>query len=110
MTDSCAQGCDALQVNLHAFGFELLAPTDVGSVAVRYRRVDCRPVDPIAVHVDAYRVGAGGWLRLALKNVGGDGQVTSIELVRGGAWLAEEEGEEKQDLYRPLGSQTFFAP
>jgi hypothetical protein len=30
---------------------------------------------------DAYRVTEGGWLRLALKNVGGDGQVAAIELV-----------------------------
>jgi len=70
------------QVNLHVFGFELLAPTDVGSVAVRYRRVACAPVDPITLHVDAYRVAEGGWLRLALKSVAGDGQMRSIELVR----------------------------
>ncbi|GBF95981.1 hypothetical protein Rsub_08104 [Raphidocelis subcapitata] len=70
-------GC---HVNLHVFGFELIAPTDIGSVAIRYRRVACAPVDPIAIHVDAYRVTKGGWLRLALKNVAGD-QVTAVELV-----------------------------
>jgi hypothetical protein len=27
----------AIQVNLHVFGFEMLAPTDLGTVDVRYR-------------------------------------------------------------------------
>lgn len=68
------------KVNLHVFGFELLAPADRGSVGVRYRRVECAPVDPLTIHIDAYRATAGGWLRLALKNVAGDAQIASIEL------------------------------
>lgn len=75
------------QVNLHVFGFEMLAASDLGKVSIRYRLVACQPVDPITIHVDAYRVSGGGWLRLALKSVAGDGQVTSIELVGLGASL-----------------------
>ena len=41
------------------------------------RSASCHPT-PLA---DAYRVSEGGWLRLALKNVAGDGQITSVELV-----------------------------
>lgn len=46
-----------LQVNLHVFGFEMLAPTDLGSVQVKYRRVACSPVDPITIHIGVLRLG-----------------------------------------------------
>lgn len=46
------------QVNLHVFGFELMAPADVGFVPIRYRRVACAPVDPITIHIGAPRVRA----------------------------------------------------
>ncbi|KIY98908.1 hypothetical protein MNEG_9055 [Monoraphidium neglectum] len=80
ITDECAERCSSSQVNLHVFGFEMLAPTDLGTVDVRYRLIACEPVDPITIHVDAYRVTEGGWLRLALKNIGGDGQIAAVEL------------------------------
>ncbi|KAI8465741.1 MAG: RlpA-like double-psi beta-barrel-protein domain-containing protein-containing protein [Monoraphidium minutum] len=80
ITDECAQGCNDTQVNLHVFGFEMLAATDLGRVDIRYRLVACEPVDPITIHVDAYRVTEGGWLRLALKDVAGEGQITAVEL------------------------------
>jgi hypothetical protein len=41
------------QVNLHVYGFEPMAETDQGAVAIRYRRIACAPVDPITVHVGA---------------------------------------------------------
>jgi hypothetical protein len=36
---------------------------------------------PLPSPPDAFRVAFGGWLRLSLKNVAGDGQITAVELV-----------------------------
>jgi hypothetical protein len=53
-----ATPCPSTQVNLHVFGFENLAPTDVGTTAIRYRRIACQPVDPITLHIG----GLGPWV------------------------------------------------
>ncbi len=52
------------------------------ALQVAYRLTECAPVDNITVRVDGYRIGQGGWLRLSLKDVAGDGGITSIELAR----------------------------
>jgi hypothetical protein len=46
----------------------------------RALQVECEPIDSMTIHVDAFRVSAGGWLRLALSNVAGDGGITAVEL------------------------------
>ncbi|KAG2486787.1 hypothetical protein HYH03_014586 [Edaphochlamys debaryana] len=81
VTDECPQ-CAANQINLHAFAFERIGRLKLGSAPIRYRQVECSPVDNITVRVDGFRVSQGGWLRIALKSVAGDGGVTRVELAR----------------------------
>lgn len=37
VTDQCAEGCTTNSVNIHVFGFELLAPLRFGRVPIKYR-------------------------------------------------------------------------
>eukprot|EP00775_Hariotina_reticulata_P006849 gene6849-7067_t len=49
--------------------------------------VPCTFSSPIAINVDQYRPTAGGWIRLSVRNVAGDGSVTGVQLGKDGAWL-----------------------
>jgi hypothetical protein len=55
---------------------------DVLSLMLPCRLVECSPPDPITIHISDYRAAAGGWMRLALKNVAGDAAITAVELSR----------------------------
>lgn len=88
----CAGGKRGLQLSVH-FASRSLAPQSVArpppawacSLAncppllssVLAPQVNCNPPGNLAVKVDQYQ---GGWLRLALTNVAGSGDVTSVEL------------------------------
>lgn len=86
--DECTD-CEANQLNLEAWAFNTLAPLDVGRVPIQWRQVPCPARGGIVVNVDAFRTSGGGWLRLSLKNVAGEGGLTSVQLSKAGAanWL-----------------------
>ncbi|KAI7843972.1 hypothetical protein COHA_002510 [Chlorella ohadii] len=79
VTDHC-NGCGAGSVYLAPSAFQQLVPGPLGSVAGRVRRVNCNPPGPIAVAVDKYQVAGGSWLRLALKDVAGSGDIVGVSL------------------------------
>ena len=43
-------------------------------------QVNCSPPGNMAVHVGQYRTADGSWLRLALLDVAGDGDIAGIDL------------------------------
>lgn len=52
-------------------------------------QVDCNPPGNIVVNVNDFRSSAGGYLKLSLKSVAGDGKLESVELREssGGSWV-----------------------
>lgn len=53
------------------------------SAARPHRRplqVNCRPPGGITVHVDQYRADSGAWLKLALRDVAGQGDIVGVSL------------------------------
>eukprot|EP00887_Chlorella_sp_A99_P006304 scaffold3.g6304.t1 len=80
VTDTCTS-CSALQLNLSPDTFARLAPLSSGLAPIHFRTVECAPPlgSNITVVVDAWRTSEGGWLRLAVSNVGGPG-LASVEL------------------------------
>lgn len=62
------------------------APTPAPAGMPSSLQVPCNFTGNITVAVDQYRAGGGGWIRLSLKNVAGDGGLKSLELskVEGG--------------------------
>ncbi|KAI3436575.1 hypothetical protein D9Q98_005991 [Chlorella vulgaris] len=79
VSDYCT-GCGPAAVYLAPTAFSKIVASDRGSVAGRVRRVNCNPPGPLAVQVDQYRATEGGWLRLALRDVSGGGDIQSVEL------------------------------
>mmetsp|Transcript_9907 Transcript_9907/g.18467 ORF Transcript_9907/g.18467 Transcript_9907/m.18467 type:complete len:302 (-) Transcript_9907:69-974(-) len=79
VTDAC-DNCGPETLNMNAYAFQQLISLDVGSVAIQYRQVECTPLDNITVRVGKYRTTDGGWIRLNLMDVGGDGGIASVEL------------------------------
>jgi hypothetical protein len=45
-------------------------------------QVACPFKGNIAVRVSDYRTASGGWIRLGLRNVAGDGGITMVELAK----------------------------
>lgn len=43
-------------------------------------QVNCNPPGPLMVHVDQYRPTSGGFLKLALKDVAGNGDIAAVSL------------------------------
>lgn len=82
VVDNCGSGCKENQFNLHALAFLKLASWQQGRVEVEYREVPCPRKGNIVVHVTNYRQDGnrGGWIRLTLQNVKGDGGITSVEM------------------------------
>lgn len=91
ITDQCVTDCNSTNVNIHVLGFEQVAGLPFGRAHIRYRLVECEPADPIIIHIMDYRATAGGWMRLALKNVAGDAALTAVEIGTGtgnaSAWM-----------------------
>ncbi|KAL6758187.1 hypothetical protein V8C86DRAFT_3134537 [Haematococcus lacustris] len=81
--DTCAS-CNATRINLFALAFQEIGRIKFGTIAVEYRQVACKPPDNIEVRVDARRPIDGGYLRLTLRNVAGDGGLTAVD-IRGSA-------------------------
>lgn len=86
--DTC-KDCATNQLNLNAAVFDAMAPLDLGNMPIMYRRVACPFSGNIVVRVNNYRSTAGGWLRLALRNVAGMADVSSVQLARAGTanWI-----------------------
>ncbi|WIA28320.1 hypothetical protein OEZ86_010870 [Tetradesmus obliquus] len=86
--DTCDK-CAAKELNVNARVFEALAPLSLGRVDVQYRQVACPFKGNITVRVTDYRTASGGWLRLGVRNVAGDGDLTMVELAKAGsgAWI-----------------------
>ncbi|GFH22040.1 uncharacterized protein HaLaN_19441, partial [Haematococcus lacustris] len=76
--------CNATRINLFALAFQEIGRIKFGTIAVEYRQVACKPPDNIEVRVDARRPIDGGYLRLTLRNVAGDGGLTAVD-IRGSA-------------------------
>ncbi|KAL6761793.1 hypothetical protein V8C86DRAFT_3023653 [Haematococcus lacustris] len=104
--DTCAS-CNASQINLFALGFQQIGRTRLGTIAVQYRQVACQPPDGMEVLVDAWRPTDGGYLRLALRNVAGDGGLTAVEL-RGAAGNTSTAGNSSGSEWQPMVNG--FAP
>jgi len=49
--------------------------------------VPCPFINPITINVDQYRASSGGWIRLSIRNVNGDGSVTGVQLGKVGLGL-----------------------
>ncbi|KAL4440660.1 hypothetical protein ABPG77_000369 [Micractinium sp. CCAP 211/92] len=78
--DFCS-GCGAGAIYLAPAAYAKMAPgLPLGQVSGRFRRVNCNPPGNVQVHVDTYRATEGGWLRLALTQVAGAGDIASIQL------------------------------
>lgn len=86
--DNC-KDCSTNQLNLNAQVFDKLAPLDLGNMPIMYRQVPCPYSGNIVVRVNNYRSSAGGWLRLALRNVAGMADISSVHLARAGTtnWI-----------------------
>ncbi|KAF6263105.1 hypothetical protein COO60DRAFT_1624699 [Scenedesmus sp. NREL 46B-D3] len=109
--DTCDE-CAAKELNVNARVFGELAPLSMGRIDVQYRQpciwgvcdTACAADTP-AQHegtcgglplqgqhrcaVSDYRTAAGGWIRLGVRNVAGDGDITMVELSKAGSgsWI-----------------------
>ncbi|KXZ43913.1 hypothetical protein GPECTOR_77g10 [Gonium pectorale] len=73
VADQC-RTCGPLDLNLHYDAFAQLADTRVGVANLTYRYVTCPSLGrKISVYVNAFRPSEGGWLRLSVRDVAGDG-------------------------------------
>ncbi|KAG2482427.1 hypothetical protein HYH03_018631 [Edaphochlamys debaryana] len=80
VVDSC-DACGALELNLHADAFAALAEPSVGKFNVTYRAVACPSFGlNMSLFLSAYRRSAGGYLRLAVRDVAGDGGLAEVAL------------------------------
>ncbi|WIA34463.1 hypothetical protein OEZ86_012795 [Tetradesmus obliquus] len=86
--DTC-KDCTTNQLNLNAQVFDKLAFLELGNMPIMYRQVPCPFAGNIVVRVNNYRATAGGWLRLALRNVAGNADISSVEVARAGTanWI-----------------------
>ncbi len=65
-----------------------LTNPDIGRIKINYRRIECTPPEDMKVSVMDF-VGGGRWIRLAVDDTGGRGQVTqvSVRSSGSGAWI-----------------------
>eukprot|EP00803_Ostreobium_quekettii_P005677 evm.model.scf_1759.4 EVM.evm.TU.scf_1759.4 scf_1759:20146-24117(+) len=77
---TCSEGCDDSSFNLHVNTFSQLSSPQDGGISVRIRKVSCAPGENILVTVNEYRATEGGYIKLAIRNVPGDGGLTALEI------------------------------
>ncbi|BDA46491.1 probable Expansin-A7 at N-terminal half [Coccomyxa sp. Obi] len=78
ITDCCPE-CGPNHIDIQALTFNKMAPMAGGRVDMRYRRVACTPPSDMSVIVDNNR-GAGGWIRLQVKDVANRGAVKLVQV------------------------------
>lgn len=78
VTDSCDE-CAANQINMQATAFSKMASLTTGNVEVQYRQVACPFTGGINVYVDSFRATGGGFMKIALRNVAGSADITSVK-------------------------------
>ncbi|BDA46488.1 probable Expansin-A7 [Coccomyxa sp. Obi] len=78
ITDSCPE-CEADHLDIQALTFNKMAPMALGRIDIQYRRVECTVPQDLNVIIDQNR-GAGGWIRLQVKDAAGRGSVKLVQV------------------------------
>ncbi|CAD7696153.1 unnamed protein product [Ostreobium quekettii] len=77
---NCDEGCDDTDFNLHTGAFSQLAAARGGGIQVRIREAPCTPDGNVVVNIEEYRASDGGYVKFAVRNIPGDGGLTSVEI------------------------------
>ncbi|CAL8462617.1 g2150 [Coccomyxa elongata] len=78
ITDSCPE-CEGDHLDIQALTFNKMAPMALGRIDIQYRRVECTVPQDLNVIIDENR-GAGGWIRLQVKDAAGRGSVKLVQV------------------------------
>jgi len=79
ITDACPE-CGAEHMDIQALTFARLAPMDIGRINIRYRPVDCRPPQKMALEViDGEGSTGSGFFKFAVQSIAGTG---GLQVVR----------------------------
>ncbi|KAJ9505146.1 hypothetical protein QJQ45_023735, partial [Haematococcus lacustris] len=77
--------CGPAGIALHAAAFDqLIAAPQTDGVAVSYLRVPCRPPGNMKLRIIEMRRSDGGYIKLAIMDVNGFGELVEVELARSG--------------------------
>ncbi|KAL6756412.1 hypothetical protein V8C86DRAFT_80197 [Haematococcus lacustris] len=81
--------CGPAGIALHAAAFDqLIAAPQTDGVAVSYLRVPCRPPGNMKLRIIEMRRSDGGYIKLAIMDVNGFGELVEVELARSGLQFA----------------------
>ncbi|CAK0756698.1 hypothetical protein CVIRNUC_002477 [Coccomyxa viridis] len=78
ISDSCPE-CEGDHLDIQALTFNKMAPMALGRIDIKYRRVACQVPQNLNVIVDENR-GAGGWIRLQVKDAANRGSVKNVQI------------------------------
>ncbi|KAL6782563.1 hypothetical protein ACKKBG_A07290 [Auxenochlorella protothecoides x Auxenochlorella symbiontica] len=84
VTDNC-DGCDLSQIYVSPTAYAKSFSPSIGLATGRATAVPCAPPGDIVVRIDTFRPTLGGYLRLVLLSVAGQGPIDSVELRTSGS-------------------------